>query len=99
MSRRRAFNRWHYSDPDPEGLGLLEEFRRSEDWSAPERLWMGVLLKAKQEATYEGYKWGWCRDYARRWIFHGGRDFELVCWWAGVLPEDFRHEVRREIGE
>lgn len=78
---------------------MLEQFRQSEDWSAPERLWRGVLLRAKREAMYTGNKWSWCRDYARRWIFHGGEDFELVCHMAGWDPECFRERVRGILGD
>lgn len=98
MSR---FTRWHYTDDDPEGITLLAELRQSEDWSAKE-IWNAVLLLAEREAQYTyrpSAKRGWLRRGARRWIFHGGKDFEAVCHMAGWHPDFFRERVRGILGD
>lgn len=98
MSRRKAFNRWEYSSEDPEGLTLLEQFRQSEDWSMAPNLWGAVLWQALREARYTDRpesKHGWKRRAARRWIFHGGLDYRIVCHLAGVDAGGFQEGARR----
>lgn len=80
---------------------LLETVETA-DWSMAPQLWNAVLLQAEREAQYTDRpeaKQGWLRQAARRWIFHGGRDYETVCWWAGLGAGYFRGRVRSKINE
>lgn len=70
-------------------------------------LWQHVLRRAIIDATYRGKGVESAREarFAHDWIMFGGRDFEIVCLFAGVDPEVFRERYRagkikgRSLGE
>ena len=53
-------------------------------------LWRAVIRQAIKDATGKNKLE---KPYALKWIFGDGRDFNLVCEFADVLPHKVREEV------
>jgi len=71
---------------------FIETLKKDKSLSPEERLWLAVLLQMLLDAS--GSLHGesvsmkqYCQSRAKAWLESGSRDFQCVCWNAGLEPD------------